>query len=150
MPPARPAAIIPLRSVTMLANNDHCPADTRPLEIISGHKSLPFHFKSPLPRRPAASFHGKRKVHEGGTCRRMLTWSTGSRGDFAQIRRVCAADAVKWTGECIFVTCAGVINASLIAIDVNARARSSRGHRSREKNYHCLMGHSRDLVAVVW
>lgn len=41
-------AIIPLRSVTVLANNDHCPADTWPLEIISGHKSLPFHFKAPL------------------------------------------------------------------------------------------------------
>lgn len=30
---------------SVLANNDHCPADTRPLEMISGHKSLAFHFK---------------------------------------------------------------------------------------------------------
>lgn len=76
----------------------------------------------------------------------------GEGSDFAQIHRhVRAADAIKWTGGCIFVTCAGVINASLIAIDVNARARSSsRDHNSPEKlNYHHLMGHSRGLVAVV-
>lgn len=163
MPPARPPAIIPLRSVTVLANNDHCPADTRPLEIISGHKSLPFHFKAPLPRRPAASFHGKRETHEGGEGGR------GEREDVTHAAMMRSAGVISLesaaafmrltplngrTCGCIFVTCEGVINAPLIAFDVNsscARARSSSpGHNSREReDRYRLMKRRRGLLVVV-
>lgn len=40
--------------VSVLANNDHCPANMQPLEMISGHKSLAFHFKPPPHHCPPA------------------------------------------------------------------------------------------------
>lgn len=76
---------------SVLANNDHCPADTRPLEMISGHKSLAFHFKLSIPVVPRWARRGTRSSPLGDP-------------EFGDQREIESSPFVHWfivPGQCI-------------------------------------------------